>query len=244
MHTFSGQEIVRLWEIGISQHPLDRALTLLMAAFPEASRERLALLSIGRRDAYVFALREQTFGSRLRSLAACPACGEQLEFALNTADLPVAVSIETAEKVYKLATGDGEVQFRLPNSLDLAEIAGSRDVASARTILARRCILGASRDGGEIAGEQLPETLLVAMAALMDTCDPLAAMNIPLDCTACGHQWTLLFDIVSFFWTEITAQAKRLLREVHTLASHYGWCEADILAMSAVRRQLYLEMVT
>jgi len=225
MHTFSGQEIVRLWEIGISQHPLDRALTLLMAAFPEASRERLALLSIGRRDAYVFALREQTFGSRLRSLA-------------------VAASMETTEEVYRLATGDGEVQFRLPNSLDLAEIAGSRDVASARTTLARRCVLGASRDGGEIAGEQLPETLLAAMAAQMDTCDPLAAMNISLDCTACGHQWTLLFDIVSFFWTEITAQAKRLLREVHTLASHYGWREADILAMSAVRRQLYLEMVT
>src|SRR5260370_14393640 len=114
MHTFSGQEIVRLWEIGISQHPLDRALTLLMAAFPETSRERLALLSIGRRDAYVFALREQTFGSRLHSLAACPACGEQLEFALNTADLPVASSIETTEKDYKLSSGSGEVQFRHP----------------------------------------------------------------------------------------------------------------------------------
>src|SRR5260221_72994 len=219
MHTFSGQEIVRLWEIGISQHPLDRALTLLMAAFPEASRERLALLSIGRRDAYVFALREQTFGSRLRSLA-------------------VAASMETTEEVYRLATGDGEVQFRLPNSLDLAEIAGSRDVASARTTLARRCVLGASRDGGEIAGEQLPETLLAAMAAQMDTCDPLAAMNIPLDCGACGHQWTLLFDIVSFFWTEITAQAKRLLRWVHTPARPSGWRKADTLAKSPVGARL------
>lgn len=243
MHTLSGQEIVRLWETGIGQHPLDRALTLLMAAFPEASRERLALLSIGRRDACLFALREQTFGSRLPGLAACPACGEQLEFALNTADLPVAANMETTEEVYTLATGDGEVQFRLPNSLDLAEIAGSRDAASARTTLARRCVLGASRAGGEIAGEQLPETLLAAMATQMDTCDPMAAIDIPLDCAACGHQWMLLFDIVSFFWTEITAQAKRLLREVHTLAGHYGWREADILAMSAVRRQLYLEMV-
>src|SRR5260221_5390778 len=108
MHTFSGQEIVRLWEIGISQHPLDRALTLLMAAFPEASRERLALLSIGRRDACLFALREQTFGSRLCSLAACPACGEQFEFALNTADLPVAARMEAAGEGYTLATGDDE----------------------------------------------------------------------------------------------------------------------------------------
>src|SRR5258708_32794865 len=107
MHTFSGQEIVRLWEIGTREPPLGRALTLLMAAFPEASRERLALLSIGRRDAYVFALREQTFGSRLRSLAACPACGEQLEFALNTADLPGATSMETAEEGVWLGAGGG-----------------------------------------------------------------------------------------------------------------------------------------
>jgi hypothetical protein len=54
----------------------------------------------------------------------------------------------------------------------------------------------------------------------------------------------VLFDIVSFFWTELSAQAKRLLREVHTLARGYGWREADILAMSARRRQLYLDLVT
>ena len=42
---------------------------------------------------------------------------------------------------------------------------------------------------------------------------------------------------------EIHAWAKRTLREVHTLASAYGWSEREILSMSAVRRALYLEMV-
>ena len=42
---------------------------------------------------------------------------------------------------------------------------------------------------------------------------------------------------------ELATQAKRLLREVHFLARAYGWREADILAMSARRRQAYLEMV-
>jgi len=46
-----------------------------------------------------------------------------------------------------------------------------------------------------------------------------------------------------FLWTEITSQARRLLHEVHLLATTYGWHEADILAMSAIRRQYYLEMV-
>jgi len=53
----------------------------------------------------------------------------------------------------------------------------------------------------------------------------------------------MTFDIASFFWAEICVQAKRLLREVHTLARAYGWREMDILSMSPARRQFYLEMV-
>jgi hypothetical protein len=48
---------------------------------------------------------------------------------------------------------------------------------------------------------------------------------------------------VTFFWKEIAAHAKRLLREVHILAAAYKWREADILAMNPNRRQYYLEMV-
>ncbi len=244
MHILNEEQIVHLWEMGLSQHPLDRALTLLMTAFPEASRQQLARLSIGRRDACLFALREQTFGPRLNSLATCPSCGEQFEFALDTAKLPVAANIEPAAREYTLAMEEGEIVFRLPDSLDLAAIISCGDVESARSALALRCILRTGRDGAGIPPEQLPASLIDAMVAQMDSCDPLAVMDVPLDCAACGLRWTLLFDIVSFFWTEITAQAHRLLREVHTLAAHYGWREADILALSAIRRQYYLEMVT
>jgi hypothetical protein len=67
---------------------------------------------------------------------------------------------------------------------------------------------------------------------------------LDLRCPTCGHSWHALFDIVAFFWAELASQAKRLLREVHTLARAYGWREADIVSMSARRRQLYLEMAT
>ena len=52
-----------------------------------------------------------------------------------------------------------------------------------------------------------------------------------------------MFDIVSFFWAEIDAWARRVLREVNVLARAYGWRESDILALSPVRRQIYLSMV-
>jgi hypothetical protein len=215
---------------------------MLLIAFPEATREKLALLTIGQRDACLFAVREQTFGSRLSSLARCPACEEQVEFVLNLADLPITVDIEPAEQDFVLRTGGSEAHFRLPNSRDLAAIVGGQNIAIARSLLAQRCIIAAHQNGEQIVIEALSETLITAIEAQMEACDPLAVIDIPLDCSNCGHQWQTFFDIVSFFWTEIAAQARRLLREVHTLARYYGWREADILAMSATRRQFYLEM--
>ena len=43
--------------------------------------------------------------------------------------------------------------------------------------------------------------------------------------------------------TELEAQAKRLLRSVHVLASAYGWSESEILALSEARRDAYVELV-
>lgn len=230
----------------MGQHPLDQAMTMLMSAYPETSHDTLTLLSIGQRDACLFKVREQIFGQRLNSLAECPACGEQIKFVLNMADMQIAPSLEPTDNVFTLTTEESVFSFRLPNSLDLAAMVGSQNLVEARNLLVQRCVLQAKskRDGSDLAVEALPETLIVALATYMDSCNPLAVIEIPLECPTCNHQWQILFDIVSFFWTEIAAQAKRLLREVHTLASLYGWREADILSMSSVRRQFYLEMVT
>jgi hypothetical protein len=73
--------------------------------------------------------------------------------------------------------------------------------------------------------------------------DPLAETQLALRCPACEQEWEETLDIVAFLWREIEARARRLVREIHWLAATYGWAEADILAMSAVRRALYLEMM-
>ncbi len=50
MRALTGQEILYIWDSGQGQHSLDRALTMLLVAFPETTRDTLALLSIGQRD--------------------------------------------------------------------------------------------------------------------------------------------------------------------------------------------------
>ena len=244
MRTLPARDLLQVWEWGVDQHPVDRALTLLAVACPEMTRDELASLSIGQRDGLLLTLRELAFGPRVDGFAKCPGCRERLEFTVNVADLRTADSAEPTEAELTLAVEGFDVQFRLPNSLDLAAVAHCDDVGAARDLLAQRCVLHARQGEADIAVEALPETVIMALAAHVVERDPLSEVQLNLHCPECGHGWPMLLDIVSFFWAEISAQAKRLLHEVHTLARAYGWREADILAMSARRRQLYLEMVT
>jgi len=244
MQALSGQEILSIWELGLEQHPLDRALTMLRVAFPEWPWDELVTLSIGQRDDLLLTIREYTFGSRLMGLAVCPECQDRLEFTIEIADIHTAQGVQPVDQEYQLTVDDYELRFRLLNSTDLTAIVGCRDVLTARRLLIERCVVQARQNGAEVDRATLPETVSSALARNMIKYDPQAEVVLDLSCAACGQRWQTLFDIVLFLWSEICAQAKRLLREVHTLAQSYGWHEADILSMSAARRQIYLEMAT
>ncbi|MGI0494872.1 phage baseplate protein [Alkalinema pantanalense CENA528] len=244
MRALSAQDILQIWEIGQFQHPLDRAMTLLAFALPEKTGEDLTQLTIGQRDAYLLQLRQSLLGSQLESFATCPHCGEALEFSLQVPDLQLAEP-EAISSVTQSVTLDGfEIQFSLPTSRDLAAVVGCREVAIAAQQLTQRCLHRITQSGQTIEAQQLPPSVLMRLSQHMTTVDPQAELLLDLVCPNCGHTWQVLFDIVSFFWTELTVQAKRLLREVHLLARAYGWREGDILTMSATRRQFYLELVT
>ena len=242
MRALSASELLSVWERGQAQPRVQQALLLLAAACPEISTEALAKLSIGRRDTCLLALREWTFGSQLISLAACPHCGERLELAFKVADIQVIPPAEHVE-VYSLNIDDYQVCFRLPNSLDLAAVTGSTDMEAARQLLIERCLLSVEQGGEEQFAGQLPVDLVAAVGQQMGQADPQADVQLALTCPACSHTWQAVFDIISFFWSEINAWAYHILREVHILSSAYGWSEADILALSPSRRQFYLEMV-
>jgi hypothetical protein len=242
MRVLSALELLNVWENGLTRRPDERALILLTAACPEVVPEALAQLSIGQRDAHLLTLREWTFGPHLACLAICPKCGERLELTFNTAEIRATTEAEPGGAIL-LSVADYEVRFRLPNSADLAVIASHDDIVAARDVVLQRCLLQVTHNGEAASANQLPTEVVEAVAARMAAADPQADIQLALSCPSCRHQWEMTFDIVSFFWSEIHAWAYRILREVHTLASAYGWREADILAVSPWRRQLYLEMV-
>jgi len=244
MRALTAQDILLIWELALQQHPVERAITILDVAYTQSPIGVLASLSIGRRNAYLLAARTQTFGANLSCVADCPACQERLEYTLDISAMQAMAGTEVINQEYLQAIQGYELRFRLPNSLDLAAIAVCQDVAAARKLLVQRCVVQACSEGEEVAMEALPDTLVSELAVEMTRHDALAEMLIDLTCPQCHHGWQVVLDIGAFFWGEICAEAKRLLREVHTLAQAYGWCEVDILSMSAARRQSYLEMVS
>lgn len=241
MRALSAAELLSVWERGQSQPPVEKALALLTFACDGTPPEELALWSIGRRDDHLLTLREWAFGPRLQSIADCPACAARLELEFGVADIRV-VPADSAVKELTLSVAGHEIHFRLPNSADLAGLSATEDTAANQLRLIERCVLSARRDEREVRADDLPAQVVSALAQRMAEADPQADVQLTLRCPACRHAWKAAFDIVSFFWSEISAWATRLLREIHLLASAYGWSEAEILALSPRRRQAYLEM--
>jgi len=241
MRTPTASELLQAWEVGAGRGTAERALSLLALALPECGAAALGQCSVGARDTLLLALRERLFGGELESVAHCPACGATLETRWR-ADALRGPSAPAAPQELELTSYGHRLLFRLPTAQDLVAIEDGAHADDARAALLARCVRAAIRDGLPVAAADLPDEVVAALEIAMADADPLAEIEIGLQCPDCGHGWNAAFDIARFLWSEIDTWAQRLLVDVHKLACAYGWREADILGMSANRRHLYLQM--
>jgi len=250
MRNVSAADLVSAWERTLGRPPVDQALVLLSLTSPDCSSDSLAELSVGERDARLLTLREQLFGPQLSSVTVCPRCRQRLELAFDVADIRQPLPAQTLGPSAELTLDmDGyRVQFRLPNSADLSSVDEVADPDAAREHLLGRCIQSVVRPqarddrADEADGLRLPLPLVEAIVARMSEADPQSDTRLALSCPDCHHQWAAVFDIGSYLVRELHDWVVHVLREVHALARAYGWREADILAMTAARRQAYLEL--
>lgn len=265
MRPLTTTELFQAWETGMDQSMASRALTLLQAANPEQDGRVLASLSVGERDGLLLTLREWTFGPRLTALAACPQCQERVEFEFETQSIRVPALVQAnSAGAERQPSGSGEaaqfqaviaahsedpdrqnpfeVSFRLPTAADMVALVGLS--TEPRTWLLQRCILSAASQGQKLPAAELPPAVIEALETRMAELDAQAVVELALTCPSCGRQWAESFDILAYFWSEIQRWAQQILVSIHTLARAYGWREADILALSPRRRQIYMQMVT
>jgi hypothetical protein len=217
----SAAAVLDLWQEAEDRDAVERSLAL---ATPSGrALDDLAALPIGRRDALLLELHA---GPELQATAACPACGGQAEFAVDTQAL-LARSAEAADP----APVDS-VTWRSPDSRDVAAAAAAGDPEAAERVLIERCVGFAELE---------PETR-AAVAAAMAEADPLAEVLVDVSCPACGKGFVADLDVGGFVWAELRARARRLLLEVDVLARAYGWSEEEVLALGDRRRAAYLQL--
>jgi hypothetical protein len=217
--------VVRAWEqvqeTAVAQRP-----AALLAALSGAFLADTVTVGVARRDAALLQWRATLFGTKWLAFAQCPECQTILEYELPVDDEtltapPDDIEIEAQGRTWRA---------RWPDSRDLAEAAACGDRAAARAMLVSRMV------AQEVDATGVAE-ILAALGAAHRGC-----WSMTLHCCACPHSWDVVFDAGEFLWREVRAAARRILREVDVLARAYHWSEAEILAMSEVRRATYLEM--
>jgi hypothetical protein len=222
-----GAELLRTWEHGQGLPPAARLLHL--------AGENAADLPVGAAVAALLARHRAWFGPTLRGVADCPQCNTRLEITCDVDELlrtPVP-----GPGVHSVAAGGHRVQFRLPTVADLIAVEPAQDEDTAALSLLNRCLVDRCP-----VDAKADAALLAPVSQRMAEIDPLGDAELVLQCQSCGAQFARGLDAGEFLWREIEARALRLLGHVHALARAYGWREADILAMSPARRQVYLDL--
>jgi hypothetical protein len=245
MRALSTTDLLRVWELGERRGNVERGLAMLRIAYPELGPDAPLDMTIGNRDARLLDIRQATFGNEVSSIAACPSCGECVEFEFSIDDVRVAIADEMPTEAGRESSTHCvgfAVRFRPATSRDLFASRTAGGLASARRSIVRHCVLEARRGGAPCSVDELPAEVVDAIADGMRRADPQADARVDLTCPACAHDWADRFDVVSFVWSEFRELASRLFREVHVLARHYGWNEDAILQLSTARRRAYLEL--
>lgn len=232
------------WERSLGRPPAERPLVLLDAAAGGGARApAVADLPLGQRDRRLLELRLRLFGPRFELRSDCPSCGEALELSLDGDELlahqqPAAVGTETEVECGGLAA-----RLRPVTGGDLVLAAAAADAAAAERLLLAACVVEARRDGQAVTLDELDDGERQALAAALADLDPGAEVRLDVACPACGTDRREIFDVAAVVTAEVDGLARRLLREVATLARGYGWREADVLALSPRRRRAYLELL-
>jgi hypothetical protein len=234
MRALKGELLLEAWERGATEADPGRAATMLALACGDRTRDELEGLSIAECDVELLRLRWITFGDALRGCVPCGACGTRVEFGIAVSSLVERLEALRPRGEAKWQAGRMTFSMRAVTSRDVAAI---RRLANPRQALLARCV----SVEGEAVGEALASCEDIAVENF-NRINEGAETRIAVGCPACGTIEHADLDIARFLWTEVRHAALALLREVHELASAYGWSEGAILAMTNARRARYLEM--
>jgi hypothetical protein len=198
-------------------------------------------LSVGDREAILWHIRAATFGPMLDAIVECGSCGEKLDVTLEIDDLLQPPYPDAADR-HAEVIGGAEVHFALPTGHDVEAVAPTAlsDPVAAGNELLLRCL---DEVDGRPAVAADVEAIGAALEARLAELDPQAEALFDIACPHCDASTTAVLDAAEYLFEDIARRSRYLYEEVHSLAVHYHWSEAEILALPTAKRRRYLDLI-
>jgi hypothetical protein len=235
------REITGVEEQHINNTTTTDAIALLQQLLVETNDDALAAGEVGEltaweRDRLLAAVYTRHYGPRIDSTMACQSCGApfDVDFDLpalmeNLAPNPKASIEHLGNQLFQLRN----VRFRLPTGHDECAVFGLPPEQAEAEIL-QRCIIDGDRLDAQTAAE-----IQKAMQAL----SPVVNLELDARCPECGNEQAVQFDLQRFLLTALVNDRRRLLHEIHILASAYSWSLSEILHLPRSERRGFVTLV-
>jgi hypothetical protein len=165
----------------------------------------------------------------------CPRQSCSAPFEVELAFAVLAADGITAEPIAVTLADGRSVALRRPTGRDLRDWRRTQWASRQEAVTAMLAVLC-------VDGEAVPEDE-AAIADVLEARDPLVAFAVSCACPSCGAENDLPVDIEGIALAKLAARQRALLREIHALASTYGWTEREILAIAPERRARYLGLI-
>lgn len=227
-------------DLDLEGHGADQAVTdLLTQCSGDAASGYWWEATIGRRIAalvQIVAMTERAGSLPITVTCDAPACGAPLEMSIP---LEVIESSGGAPERFAVGLVNGEeVIVRPPRGADQRAWRqrqyGSRDEAVA-------AMLASLLVEGDVSAAQ-PRDIDIIAEALAER-DPLVAFSIAYDCPSCGASRDTAIDLERLALERLIAVQQGLVKDVHALATRYGWTESEVLAIPPQRRARYRALI-
>ena len=188
------------------------------------------------RDRMLAAIYQRAFGKKIDSTATCTACSSPYDLGFALDDLFAALDRSTESNTTQ-QLGDGTfrtssgLHFRLPTAREEIEVS-QLPLEKAEQVLASRCVLESPEGDSPSALEDAIEEVA-----------PVLDLDIDTACPECGVRQGVRFDMQFYLLSAIERERTHVLREIHRIASAYGWSFKEILGLERNDRQALVQLI-
>ena len=204
----------------------------------QADERAVAGLCVADRQYLMIRLAAMLNGENMWLKVNCGYCKEAFDIQVQRCDLPVKEAGSGFPNA-SITLENDVLQLRVPNGLDQHEISNLSDEEAMLALLGRCISQVNGRAPPKLYIENLSESQINLIDEALDDIAPAVCEQLLVSCPECNKEQHAVLD----HYTIGNTNKYLFYDEVHTIASHYHWSEASILAMPREKRRLYIDII-